>query len=75
MPGQISDALLSAIEEVRDQRDDLYAATVNPRRNATRALAALTAVELDLAAAADYLEDVVRDLEHVAELHRRYTAD
>jgi methyl coenzyme M reductase gamma subunit len=72
MPGQVSDALLNAIEDVRDQRDALYAATVNPRRNASRALRVLDGEDVGGISAREFLEDVVRDLEQVAALYRDY---
>jgi methyl coenzyme M reductase gamma subunit len=73
MPGQVSEALLSAIEEVRDQRDALYSATVDPRRNAIRALKVLDGQNIGGVSAREFLEDVVRDLEQVAALYLDYT--
>lgn len=35
------EAMLGMVEECRDERDHIYAATVNPRRNVRRAIAAL----------------------------------
>jgi hypothetical protein len=65
------EAALTLIAGLKDQRDNLYARTVNPRRNAERAQKRL--LEGEYEDAAWFLLDVVRDLNNIADLYRDYT--
>ena len=64
------ESLLDTIEKLRDERDTLYSATVQPYREVIRALKILEAKPL---IARRQLEDALTGLEHVSALYREYT--
>ena len=64
------ESFISALDEVRDQRDALYASSVNPRRNVGRALKVLQGENVGGISAIEFLEDALRDLDQLAALYR-----
>lgn len=65
-------AFAAALSDLESQRDVLYSMTVNPRRNARRALACLD--EGDMDEARHFLREAKAELEDLAKEYARWTA-